>query len=208
MAERINPSEDPTLFSFNRARRGARLGAITGLGTATALMTLTSISFAVGNPEYVVNNPTEMLLRWGVIEVGLTLPLALAGALIDGFKPSSRIIERRINREINTLRDMKNGVIELWSFMRQPGFMDILLQEKEQIAKKLVLLGGLAAVSLFGFKVLGDIYKAGIENLLDEAVKHPSNIPVYLSEYSAEIAVAGGALLTYAGLKAFLRLKK
>ncbi|MBI2017829.1 hypothetical protein HYS92_02155 [Candidatus Daviesbacteria bacterium] len=53
---------------------------------------------------------------------------------------------------------MKDSVMEIWGFIHQPDFSDWLVNHKGQVARKLLLLGGLGIVTLFGFKTLKDTY--------------------------------------------------
>lgn len=204
MPERINHSENQNLLSLDRAKRGAKIGAFTGVGLATSLLILTAISAGINKPELLVNNFKEFTEVAAILELGAITTLASVGAFVDGLKPISRMVERKIAKETETFQSIKGGISAAWKLIRQPGSMDVITENKGEITRKLLLLGGLGTASLFGFKALKDIYRPILDNLFDEAIKHPSNLPDYLSNHCTEVAMGIGTVFTLAGIKSCL----
>lgn len=108
--------DEQRIISLDRAKRGAKIGVITGLAFAGSSIVLAGLADVVGEQKMLsqmIEQPTEALLGLSYLTARLTIPLAVVCGLIDSFKPTSRLAKWTINKEVDSFIELKNGLISL-----------------------------------------------------------------------------------------------
>ncbi len=182
----ISPSEDAKVFSKERAKRGAKTGAMLGGALIAGGLVLGAISEPGQMAEGLVLHTSE------IAEVtGLCVAYSASiGAVIDGFKPTSRLFSRYIIDHVENFRSMKRGFDhlrhdinygELLGNILRPPLPDYMLESKKRFLSFTTLAGTGGGVAIWGSaminraldKVFGMNDPSHLTQLIDAVANHP-----------------------------------
>lgn len=102
-------SDEEALFSLSRAKRGAKIGAGISLG-------LTAFGVAAATAENGIEILTEPETLVALAEYALTQAAiyGAVGAVIDGFRPTSKLFKWALDSHINIVKDIKQDLSSLY----------------------------------------------------------------------------------------------
>lgn len=112
LRERLTDStipEEDKLFSMKRTIRGAKAGAIFGLGVVGIGLVFGGIFDNSNMVELVKENPVAFIKVLGIVTGGHAVWWGAIGGAVDGFRPTSRITTRFINEEISMFKGLFKG---------------------------------------------------------------------------------------------------
>lgn len=109
MSEKLNrgciPDEDK-FFSTDRAWGGTKAGTIFGLATYGVSLTVSEVVTRGDLIKLFLSNPVEGTIAIVGVGAGFTLICSSMGTLIEVFRPTSKIIHRFIQEEVQMLQDL------------------------------------------------------------------------------------------------------
>lgn len=108
MSERLNSGiiDEDKFFSTDRAWKGTKAGAIVGLAAYGVRLGIAELVTRGEIIRSVLDRPLENMVAIAVVGAGLTLLGSSMGTLIEAFRPTSRIVHRFIQEEIEMFQDL------------------------------------------------------------------------------------------------------
>lgn len=113
--------EDLALFSKRRAIRGSEIGAVGGVASPIVLVgaaVLVDPAALAETVQLIYQHPTEHLQFLGLH----TACWSAVGAAIDGFRPTSKLVQRWVERQIETFKIIKGDLIRVSNWLRNFDF--------------------------------------------------------------------------------------
>jgi hypothetical protein len=196
-------SEDDKLFSSERAKRGAKIGAI-----ASSSLLIGSSIIAAEVAEFrdpgtllslveAVNEDPKSFASAYALYIGYHTAV---GALVDSFKPTSRFISNQVRQEIEKFKTIREDFRKAKESLKDHGFStvrdnlaDIRYLPKELLASMYLnasVYGGLSGATLWGVLKVSDI--------LDKTSGFNSPVLSTIADHPLE-TIAGG-IITGAGV--------
>lgn len=168
------PPEDEKLFSWERAKRGAKIGALIGGGLSLATVALIGLTSSE-KAKNLLEDPNSIAVATAIF-AGY---FGLVGAVIDGFRPTSRMVKR----EIEELIEMKDGIVKAVKFAVRPVLSEETLQNKPAYILKTSFVGAGFGVALLG----GIIFERFLDNAAERIFGNKLHPPSWFVDFGNTI---------------------